>query len=297
MDSEYQVGVFAKPGAIYNSFIRVSNAAADKKYSEKDVRGAAIKVLLPGDGDYTLATFQDHGIRSNLGQIGQDFLLITGPAVFVDRIQTVKDLLVFIGNNKKPQRVAQESRQSAKGFLLNASEFIKKKLAMTYFFFKRRKEDGFVLMRNASKANVKVNNAFEPVYNSGSIYAFGEKAVARYRLLQTSCPDIGTSNIRKQLASAYHWHRSADYLSQQLPEMIKADAPDICMNLEIQVSFDKQSAVVERPHIAWEDTPSIPAAMIRISPPKIPECYPRRNAITCRSDHGIVCSSTVRWVA
>lgn len=264
LEEQYREGVFSTP-ATYNSYMRLSNGAAGKADGDKDVRGVAIKVLLPDD-NYVLTAKQNNGLpESDTGNFAQDFLLITGPAVFLDSVQTIKDLLIHMApkNNARSQ-----SRFTKHGFLLNAKESIHKKIKFMSFFLKRRKSDGLIMMKNASKSNVKIDNPFDPLYNSGSIYAFGEDAAARYSLKRINCPSNQQAEMFQIAATSRAQKRNPNFLAEQIPGLIDANSPDICMGLDLQIRFDKQSAEVERPHIAWEDTESVPAAVLRISPPE-----------------------------
>jgi hypothetical protein len=229
LESENRVGLFEQPYETFDSIIRFSNGSGETSDKKKNIRGAAVKVLLP-EQTSGFATPQYQNIPS------QDFLLVTGEAMFIDSVQTVRDLLYHLMIDKK------------KG---------------ASFFVKNAFNGGLKLMWNASRAKTKISSPLAVTYHSASSYAFGEDKAARYSLVQSRC--IGSSvTLRKDRPQKVS-KTNPDYLSVQLLEDIRHSNPDpICMTLNMQIQSDKALARVEDPHVKWKQPDPVAVAELRI---------------------------------
>ncbi len=97
--SEFRAGIFAKP-ATYTSLVRYSNGrSADDRLA--DVRGMAVKVLIPGDGD---SPFQ------------QDFILANHPVFFARNVEHVFEFLAATASGTPPAQLAMTTHPALIGF-------------------------------------------------------------------------------------------------------------------------------------------------------------------------------------
>ena len=230
LPEQHRTGLFAKPYQTFGSIIRFSNGNDDADDKKKNIRGAAIKVFLP-EQTTNLATTQYQPAPS------QDFLLVTGEAMFIDSIQTVHDLL---------KHLMIEKKKGPSFFLSNAFN------------------GGLRLMWNASRAKVKIPTPFAGTYHSAAHYAFGEDKAARYSLTQNQC--IGTNVIPRKNKNAMKVPRTnPNFLSAQLIADINQSSPNpICMTLAMQIQTDKKLANVESPDRKWKHPEPIAVAELRI---------------------------------
>jgi hypothetical protein len=231
VETDYRVGVFDRTGETFKSIVRFSDGNKDATDSEKNIRGAAIKLLLPPE-NFDFAVPQNQLLNS------QDFLLVTGEAMFVDSVQTIHDLFLHLGAGKKAPS----------------------------FFLKRAFSGGLRLMVNASRAKVRISSPFQTTYHSASAYALGDDMAVRYDLTRQSCRDSSTTKQLKSKSSKSKQAADPAFLAKQLVDDLSASEQEpICMTLGMQVQTDKKSANVERPHYKWKGAKHVDVAEIRFT--------------------------------
>lgn len=110
---EFRVGLFEKPGN-YTALVRYSNGRnADDR--QPDVRGMAIKVLIPLEGE---APFQ------------QDFILANHPVFFSRNVQHTFDFLAATASGTSPTQLALTTHPALSGF---TSQVKSSPLNLTYW--------------------------------------------------------------------------------------------------------------------------------------------------------------------
>jgi hypothetical protein len=110
---EFRVGLFAKPGD-YTALVRYSNGRVmDDR--QPDVRGMAVKVLIPQDGGLPLQ---------------QDFLLTNHPVFFARNVQHAFDFLAATASGVPASKLAMTTHPALIGFTSTVSSSL---LALTYW--------------------------------------------------------------------------------------------------------------------------------------------------------------------
>lgn len=288
IDSEYRVGLFARPGKHYKAKIRYSNAQVlilDDLEKQKDgskvngSRGMAIKVL----GVKGPILFKDGRAKN------QDFLMINTPEFAFGNVRDYRRLSRVLmtdpeGSNPKPYFVPAEllllgimdmsgklkppaNTDSAKVTFLRQ---ILKKYAFAFEEFSRADMLGTI---NSGKAvnNIRsktVRNPLQVQYFSAAPFRYGPDRVMKFSVAPQGV-EVPQPKFSREDADAL----DADYLAQALKNTVK-QGEKIHLSFRVQVveasklAGRKKEEMIENASIAWaeEEYPFVEVARIVIHP-------------------------------